>query len=145
MKRGWAGWPRSPLGWLVAGGALLGCSLAWASGAGAAVRKEQGDRAAWLTNRFSITGMHCKDCAKGLTAELKLTPGVVRAVVSFTETLATVVYDSKRVESSSLLKTIQEAGFRGTLITNAPTIGSAVKTGAGSAPATKASPEPGSP
>jgi copper chaperone CopZ len=109
------------------------------------MRRARGDKAGWLTNRFSISGMHCKDCAKGLTAELKLTPGVVKAVVSFTETLATVVYDSKRVESSALLKAIQEAGFRGTLITNVPASGAVVKTVAGSEPAAKVSPETGLP
>lgn len=130
--------------WVVGVG-VLGCSWVWAGGADADLRKERGGKAAWLTNRFSIAGMHCRDCAKGLTAELKLTPGVVKAVVSFTETMATVVYDSKRLESPGLLKAIQEAGFRGTLMTNAPASIVTDKPGAASAPAAKATPEPGSP
>jgi copper chaperone CopZ len=124
---------------------VLLCSVRLAGGADANARTERVGKGGWLTNRFSITGMHCKDCAKGLTAELKLTPGVVKAVVSIAETMATVVYDSKRVESSGLLKAIQEAGFRGALITNAPAGRAAAKSEAGSAHGIKAASEHRSP
>lgn len=132
-------------GWVVLGAVVLLCSVRLAEGADSNARTERVGRGDWLTNRFSITGMHCKDCAKGLTAELKLTPGVVKAVVSFTDTMATVVYDSKRVECSGLLKAIQEAGFRGTLMTNVPARSAAAKPKVGSTPEGKVAAEPPSP
>jgi copper chaperone CopZ len=65
------------------------------------------------TNRITVEGMHCDGCAKGLCAELKLVPGVAGAVVSLTNGLAQVAYDSNRVSAARLLKAVKEAGFQG--------------------------------
>jgi len=68
-----------------------------------------------VTNRFRITGMSCAGCAGGLEAELRLTPGIARASVTFTNGLAVVAFDTNRVATAKLLKVIEEAGFKGAL------------------------------
>jgi copper chaperone CopZ len=64
------------------------------------------------TNRFSITGMHCNGCAQGLTSELERARGVVSARVSFTNRLAVVAFDTNRTTTATLVKAIEEAGFK---------------------------------
>ncbi len=64
------------------------------------------------TNRFTITGMQCDSCAKGITSELKRAPGVATASVSFTNKLAIVAYDTNRTTVKALQKVIVEAGYR---------------------------------
>lgn len=66
------------------------------------------------TNRFTITGMHCDGCAGGLTAELKLVPGVTDAQVTFSNKLAVVTYDTNKVTTAKLNAAIKEAGFTAT-------------------------------
>lgn len=63
------------------------------------------------TNQFTITGMHCDGCAGGLTAELKQTPGVATALVTFSNQLAVVTYDTNKVSATKLTAVIKEAGF----------------------------------
>ncbi len=64
------------------------------------------------TNSFTITGMHCDGCAKGITSELKRTAGVASATVTFSNQLAIVAFDTNRVTSAQLIKVINEAGFQ---------------------------------
>ncbi len=68
------------------------------------------------TNTFRITGMTCAGCAGGLEAELRLTPGVARAIVTLTNSTAVVAFDTNRVATAKLLKVIEEAGFKGALV-----------------------------
>jgi Cu+-exporting ATPase len=67
------------------------------------------------TNQFSITGMHCDGCAKGLASELKRTPGVATASVTFSNQLAVVAFDTNRVSTVELVKAVEEAGFKAQL------------------------------
>jgi copper chaperone CopZ len=64
-----------------------------------------------VTNQFTISGMHCDGCARGLTAELKQTRGVVFAQVTFSNKLALVAYDTNRVSQAQLVQVAKEAGF----------------------------------
>jgi len=64
-----------------------------------------------FTNQFSITGMHCDGCAKGVRSELRAVPGVAEATVSLTNKLAIVVYDTNRVSEELLIKVVKEAGY----------------------------------
>lgn len=64
------------------------------------------------TNRFTISGMHCDGCARGLTAELQLTRGVASATVTFSNKVAVVAYDTNQLSVVQLAKTIKEAGFQ---------------------------------
>jgi copper chaperone CopZ len=70
--------------------------------------------AANATNQFTISGMHCDGCAGGLTAELKLVPGVASAQVTFSNKLAVVTYDTNKVTMAKLNAAIKEAGFTAT-------------------------------
>ena len=63
------------------------------------------------TNQFTITGMSCDGCARGIASELKRAPGVVSAGVCFSNRLATVVYDTNRISVAGLKKTIIDAGY----------------------------------
>jgi copper chaperone CopZ len=63
------------------------------------------------TNRFTITGMHCDGCARGIASELKRSPGVAFASVSFSNKLAIIAYDTNRISAAGLKKVIVEAGF----------------------------------
>ena len=68
------------------------------------------------TNRFEISGMHCDGCAKGLTTELKLTPGVATATVTFTNRLGIVAFDTNRLSTEKLVKAMREAGYEAKLV-----------------------------
>ena len=61
--------------------------------------------------RFEISGMHCDGCANGLTAELRQTPGVITAFVTFSNQLAVVTCDTNRISPAGLVKVVKEAGF----------------------------------
>jgi mercuric ion binding protein len=63
------------------------------------------------TNQFTITGMHCDGCAGGLKSELKETPGVASAEVTFSNKLAVVTFDTNKVTTAKLTKVIKDAGF----------------------------------
>lgn len=67
------------------------------------------------TNTFNVTGMHCDGCAKGVTSELKRTPGVITATVSFSNQLAVVALNTNRVNSAQVIKVIEEAGYKAQL------------------------------
>jgi mercuric reductase len=86
-------------------------TLALVNAALAAWAADKTPTTANATNRFSITGMHCDGCAGGLTAELKLVPGVADAQVTFSNKLAVVAYDTNKVSTAKLNAAIKEAGF----------------------------------
>lgn len=67
------------------------------------------------TNQFTITGMHCDGCAKGIAAELKRTTGVASASVTFSNQLATVVCDTNQITPARLVKVVEEAGYKAKL------------------------------
>ena len=83
---------------------------------GLAAEKSAPTATASATNHFRITGMNCTGCSGGLEAELRLTPGVARASVAFTNGLAVVAFDTNRVATAKFLKVIEEAGFKGALV-----------------------------
>jgi len=68
------------------------------------------------TNQFTITGMSCDGCARGIASELKRAPGVVSAGVCFSNRLATVVYDTNRISVAGLKKAIVDAGYGAKLV-----------------------------
>ncbi|HWP40443.1 MAG TPA: cation transporter, partial [Tepidisphaeraceae bacterium] len=70
------------------------------------------------TVTFEISGMTCEGCAAALQSRLAKLPGVVRAEVCFATKTAKVVLDTNRTRLSdeTLLKAIEQAGFRGTEI-----------------------------
>jgi copper chaperone CopZ len=83
--------------------------------AAACLSTHAADATANATNTFAVTGMHCDGCAKGITSELKRTPGVITTTVSFSNQLAVVALDTNRVNSAQLIKVIEEAGYKAKL------------------------------
>lgn len=63
------------------------------------------------TNRYAITGMSCDGCARGLASELRRTSGVAAAVITFSNKLCVVAYDTNRISVRGLKKVIAEAGY----------------------------------
>lgn len=68
------------------------------------------------TNRFSIRGMSCDGCARGIQSELKAVPGVLAAEVSFSNKVAVAIYDTNQTTVDGLRKVIVDAGYRAKLI-----------------------------
>ena len=60
---------------------------------------------------LTIEGMHCNMCAANLERELKQTPGVKRAEVSFENKSAQVVYDEKKTDLQKISSAVEQAGY----------------------------------
>ncbi|MGH9457816.1 MAG: heavy-metal-associated domain-containing protein [Thermoanaerobaculia bacterium] len=60
---------------------------------------------------IAIKGMHCDGCAKGITAMLERTEGVIAAKVSFEKREADVTYDSEAVSPAKIVDAIEKLGY----------------------------------
>ncbi len=67
--------------------------------------------------QFSITGMHCDGCASGLKSELARLPGVAGASVDFATARARVLAATNQLTVTQILAAVEEAGFKGALVT----------------------------
>jgi copper chaperone CopZ len=63
---------------------------------------------------FTVKGMSCGACAKGVEARLADLKGVKSAAVSYEESSASVVYDDETVTVEEIKKTIEKSGFKAT-------------------------------
>ncbi len=61
---------------------------------------------------IAIEGMQCENCAKGIRAMLKRTPGVISAEVSFERREAEVEYDSSRTSPEKIVEAITNMGYK---------------------------------
>ncbi len=64
---------------------------------------------------FNIEGMHCDSCASTIKEELEETAGVNVADVTFKRKTAIVDFDEGTVQQSTLIKKIQDLGYRATI------------------------------
>ena len=64
---------------------------------------------------IAIDGMHCDGCAKGITAMLKRTPGVIAAEVSYERREARVEYDPGKTSPEKLVEAITNLGYTATV------------------------------
>ena len=64
------------------------------------------------TTTFKIEGMHCDGCALTVKTLVEKEPGVKAVMVSFKESEARVLYDSKATSEDRLVATIQRPGYR---------------------------------
>ena len=64
------------------------------------------------TVTFKIEGMHCDGCAANIQSVLERHAGVQKAVASFKEGEARILYDSKAVTEEQLLAVIENSGYR---------------------------------
>lgn len=64
---------------------------------------------------FHIEGMTCDSCAAGIKETLEETAGVKEADVTFKRKTAIVDFDEETVQQSTLVKKIQDLGYRATI------------------------------
>lgn len=92
------------------------CSLAIADAFGALsnFRNSSIAAAAVKTERAIITveGMSCANCAKGIKAMLKRTPGVITVEVSFERREAVVDYDADQTSREKIVEAINKLGYK---------------------------------
>jgi len=67
---------------------------------------------------ITVEGMSCPLCTMTIKKNLKKQPGVIQAKVRLNTRKATVTYDDSRIETSQLLKAIEEVGYKGSVETN---------------------------
>lgn len=61
---------------------------------------------------FHIKGMHCESCAADIKETLEDTAGVRGAEVTFKGKTAVVDFDEETVQQSTLVKKIEDLGYR---------------------------------
>ena len=64
---------------------------------------------------FHIDGMHCESCAALIKETLEETAGVHGADVTFSGKTAVVNFDENTVQQKTLIKKIQDIGYRATV------------------------------
>ncbi|MDR2855289.1 MAG: heavy metal translocating P-type ATPase [Methanomicrobiales archaeon] len=62
--------------------------------------------------KHSISGMHCAACVRGLTTELRATPGVLSASVHLPSESATIVYNPSVIDDEMIVSAVYRAGFQ---------------------------------
>ncbi len=68
------------------------------------------------TVHIAITGMTCPLCTMTIKKNLKRQTGVTKAKVILNTHTATVTYDDTKVQNKTLLKAIEEVGYKGKVI-----------------------------
>lgn len=65
---------------------------------------------------LNIEGMDCRGCAAGLEATLGRLSGVHKAAVEFEKGRAVVEYDSTKITTGRLIRSVEETGFQSTVV-----------------------------
>lgn len=63
--------------------------------------------------KLKIEGMHCASCSSNIEKTLKETDGIIECVVNLSTETAKVVYNSKIISASNIIKLISSLGFKG--------------------------------
>ncbi len=66
--------------------------------------------------QFRIKGMHCKSCANLIEGRLKNLDGVKEVKVNYVQEQASVQFDEKRTSIQDIIKAIEEAGYKASVI-----------------------------
>ncbi len=64
------------------------------------------------TATFKVEGMHCEGCAANIQSLLEHRAGVHKALASFKDGEARVLYDSNAVTEEQLIAAIENSGYR---------------------------------
>jgi copper chaperone CopZ len=64
---------------------------------------------------FNIEGMHCDSCAADIKETLEETAGVQAVDVTFKRKTAIVDFDEETVQQSTIVKKIQDLGYKATI------------------------------
>lgn len=62
----------------------------------------------------TIDGMHCEDCAIGITKSLAAAHGVLATDVHFSNRVQTIQYDAARQKPERIVTLITDAGYKAT-------------------------------
>lgn len=65
-----------------------------------------------VSKTFTISGMHCTSCAMNIDGELEDLPGVSESTTNYAKAVTKVTFDSKKVDESTLVKTIEGLGYQ---------------------------------
>jgi copper chaperone CopZ len=68
-----------------------------------------------MKKEFNIEGMHCDSCAIDIKNTLEDTAGVRHVDVTFKRKTAIVDFDEETVQPETLIKKIQDVGYRATI------------------------------
>lgn len=68
-----------------------------------------------MKSEFHIEGMHCESCAALIKETLEDTAGVRHADVTFGGKTAVVSFDENTVQTTTIIKKIQDLGYRATV------------------------------
>ncbi len=63
---------------------------------------------------FRLEGMHCTGCAETIRTLLERTAGVRKAIVSFDQGEARILYDPQATSEAQLVAAIGKAGYQAT-------------------------------
>ena len=61
---------------------------------------------------ITVLGMKCKSCSKALESELDKIDGVINTSVNLDDKIASIIYDSDKVQVDSFNQTIEKLGFK---------------------------------
>lgn len=64
------------------------------------------------TIRFSVEGMSCDGCARGLTAALRFMPGVTNVDTRYADGEVTIEYDADKVNPTELRSEIGALAYK---------------------------------
>ena len=67
--------------------------------------------AAEKTITLAVKNMYCADCPFIVRKSLETVPGVTKAVVSYKDRMAVVIYDDGRTDVSALTRATTDAGY----------------------------------
>ena len=68
-----------------------------------------------MKTELKIEGMHCDSCAADIKETLEETAGVRNVDVTFARKTAVVEFDDGTVQQSTLIKKIQDLGYRASI------------------------------
>jgi copper chaperone CopZ len=60
---------------------------------------------------FTVGGMHCENCAAGISRALREQEGVITSQVNLAEGAAVVTYDPKKVAPAELKALVEDLGY----------------------------------
>lgn len=79
------------------------------------VDTQAGDKKNTCSNSFKISGMKCAGCAAGLEFELGEIKAIKSTKIDFDKKLATIIYNTNRLSTVELVKTIKKLGYEAKL------------------------------
>lgn len=68
------------------------------------------------TIKFKIEGMHCGACATGIQMGLTQLEGIKSAFIDYNAKEGVVEFDSAKTTKEQVLKTVEELGYKASLI-----------------------------